>query len=205
MSKDRKSNASENVFVQPIILKLLIIWLSDCPNVVQCLLDSCPHLTYLLELVLNPTITVSVRELATVLLGECVSYNKSNASGKDAYSIVDTISQKVGLASYFLKFEEMQKSYLFTSAKPFLPHKPLTRSNVASMAEIEDGENKSSNQKNKHHMLTSHLHANIREKMVEAYRSPKIQVTVVPAEPKKRSRENDVDYIKRLKTFMEKK
>ncbi|PHT94864.1 hypothetical protein T459_02746 [Capsicum annuum] len=155
MSKDRKSNASENVFLQPIILKLLIIWLSDCPNVVQYFLDSCPHLTYLLELVLNPTITVSVRGLATVLLGECVIYNKSNASGKDAYSIVDTISQKVGLASYFLKFDEMQKSYLFTSAKPFLSHKPLTRSNVASMAEIEDGENKSSNQKNKHHMLTS--------------------------------------------------
>ncbi|PHU30387.1 Golgin candidate 6 [Capsicum chinense] len=153
MSKDRKSNASENVFVQPIILKLLIIWLSDCPNVVQCFLDSCPHLTYLLELVLNPTI--SVRGLATLLLGECVIYNKSNASGKDAYRIVDTISQKVGLASYFLKFDEMQKSYLFTSAKPFLPHKPLTRSNVTSMAEIEDGENKSSNQKNKHPMLTS--------------------------------------------------
>ncbi|KAF3645805.1 Glucuronokinase G [Capsicum annuum] len=155
MSKDRKSNASKNVFVQPIILKLLIIWLSDCPNVVQCFLDSCPHLTYLLEMVLNPTITASVRGLATVLLGECVIYNKSNASGKDAYSIVDTISQKVGLASYFLKFDEMQKSYLFTSAKPFLPHKPLTRSNVASMAEIEDCENKSSNQKNKHPMLTS--------------------------------------------------
>ncbi|PHT57691.1 Golgin candidate 6 [Capsicum baccatum] len=215
MTKDGKSNSSENVFVQPIILKLLIIWLSDCPNAVQCFLDSRPHLTYLLELVSNPTTTVSVRGLAAVLLGECVIYNKSNASGKDAYSIVDAISQKVGLTSYFLKFDEMQKSYLFTSAKPFLPHKPLTRSNAASMAEIEDGGNESSDQKNEHPMLTSvfdsqfvyflkRLEADIREKMVEAYSSPKSQVTVVPAELEKRSGENDVDYIKRLKTFVEK-
>ncbi|XP_060206966.1 golgin candidate 6 [Lycium barbarum] len=214
-SKDGKSSTSENVFVQPIILKLLIIWLSDCPNAVQCFLDSRPHLTYLLELVSNPTTTVSVRGLAAVLLGECVIYNKSNASGKDAFSIVDAISQKVGLTSYFLKFDEMQKSSLFTSAKPFLPRKPLTRSTAASMAEIEDGGNESSDQNNEHPMLTSvfdspfvyflkRLEADIREKIVEAYSSPKSQVTVVPAELEQRSGEKDVDYIKRLKTFVDK-
>ncbi|KAL3331396.1 hypothetical protein AABB24_034954 [Solanum stoloniferum] len=214
-SKDGKSSTSENVFVQPIILKLLIIWLSDCPNVVQCFLDSRPHLTYLLELVSNPTTIVCVRGLAAVLLGECVIYNKSNASGRDAYSIVDAISQKVGLTSYFLKFEEMQKSSLFTSAKPFFPRKSLTRSSAASMAEIGDGANESSDQKNEHPMLASvfdspfvyflkRLEADIREKMVEAYSSPKSQVTVVPAELEQRSGENDVDYIKRLKTFVEK-
>ncbi|XP_015085185.1 golgin candidate 6 [Solanum pennellii] len=214
-SKDGKSSTSENVFVQPIILKLLTIWLSDCPNAVQCFLDSRPHLTYLLELVSNPTTTVCVRGLAAVLLGECVIYNKSNASGRDAYSIVDAISQKVGLTSYFLKFDEMQKSSLFTSAKPFLPRKSLTRSSAASMSEIEDGANESSDQKNEHPMLASvfdspfvyflkRLEADIREKMVEAYSSPKSQVTVVPAELEQRSGENDVDYIKRLKTFVEK-
>lgn len=217
-SKDGKSSTStsENVFVQPIILKLLIIWLSDCPNAVQCFLDSRPHLTYLLELVSNPTTTVCVRGLAAVLLGECVIYNKSNASGRDAFSIVDAISQKVGLTSYFLKFDEMQKSSLFTSAKPFLPRKPLTRSTAASMAEIEDVGNESSDQKNENHpMLTSvfdspfvyfmkRLEADIREKIVEAYSSPKTQVTVVPAELEQKSGENDVDYIKRLKTFVEK-
>ncbi|KAK4338451.1 hypothetical protein RND71_042938 [Anisodus tanguticus] len=214
-SKDGKSSTSENVFVQPIILKLLIIWLSDCPNAVQCFLDSRPHLTYFLELVSNPTTTVSVRGLAAVLLGECVIYNKSNASGRDAFSIVDAISQKVGLTSYFLKFDEMQKSSLFTSAKPSLPRKPLTRSTAASIAEIEDGGNESSDQKNEHPMLTSvfdspfvyflkRLEADIREKIVEAYSSPKSQVTVVPAELEQRSGENDVDYIKRLKTFVDK-
>uniref|UniRef100_A0A3Q7IQD1 Golgin candidate 6 n=1 Tax=Solanum lycopersicum TaxID=4081 RepID=A0A3Q7IQD1_SOLLC len=214
-SKDGKSSTSENVFVQPIILKLLTIWLSDCPNAVQCFLDSRPHLTYLLELVSNPTTTVCVRGLAAVLLGECVIYNNSNASGKDAYSIVDAISQKVGLTSYFLKFDEMQKSSLFTSAKPFLPRKSLTRSSAVSMSEIEDGATESSDQKNEHPMLASvfdspfvyflkRLEADIREKMVEAYSSPNSQVTVVPAELEQRSGENDVDYIKRLKTFVEK-
>ncbi|CAN4127324.1 unnamed protein product [Withania somnifera] len=200
-SKDGKSSTSENVFVQPIILKLLIIWLSDCPNAVQSFLDSRPHLTYLLELVSNPTTTVSVRGLAAVLLGECVIYNKSKASGRDAYSIVDAISQKVGLTSYFLKFDEMQKSSLLTSAKPFFPHKPLTRSTDGSMAEIEDGRNESSDQKNEDPMLTSvfdspfvyflkRLEADIREKMVEAYSRPKSQVTVVPAELEQSSGEN---------------
>ncbi|XP_069149957.1 golgin candidate 6-like isoform X5 [Solanum lycopersicum] len=211
-SKDGKSSTSENVFVQSVILKLLIIWLSDCPNAVQCFLDSRSHLTYLLELVSSPTTTVGVRGLTAVLLGECVIYNKSNASGKDAYSIADAISQKVGFTSYFLKFDEMQKSHLFTSAKPFLPIKPLTRSTVASMDEIEYGRTEPSDE---HCMLTSVfdspfiyslecLVADIREKMVEAHRSPKSQVTVVPADLEQQGEENDVDYIKRLKTFVEK-
>ncbi|KAL7165537.1 hypothetical protein ACSBR2_041258 [Camellia fascicularis] len=120
-SKEGKLNASGNTYVQAIILKLLVIWHSDCPSVVQCFLDSRPHLTYLLELVSNSTTTVCIRGLAAVILGECVIYNKSSDSGKDAFTIVDAISQKVGLTSYFLKFEEMQKSIIFSSAKPADP------------------------------------------------------------------------------------
>ncbi|CAK9160950.1 unnamed protein product, partial [Ilex paraguariensis] len=87
--KDAKSSASGILYVEPTILKLLIIWLSDCPSAVQCFLDSPPHLTYLLELISNPTSTVCIRGLAAVLLGECVNYNKCCDSGKDAFSIVD--------------------------------------------------------------------------------------------------------------------
>lgn len=57
-SKEGKPHASGNTYVQAIILKLLVIWLLDCPSVVQCFLDSRPHLTYLLELVSNSTTTV---------------------------------------------------------------------------------------------------------------------------------------------------
>lgn len=151
-SKDGKSSTPGNTYVQPIVLKLLVTWLSDCPSAVHCFLDSRPHLTYLLESVSNPTTTACIRGLAAVLLGECVIYNKSIETGKDAFAIVDAISQKVGLTSYFLKFEEMQKSTLFSSAKPAQPIKPLTRSTAASMEEIEDvDDNQASDPKNEDH------------------------------------------------------
>lgn len=215
-NKDGKSSTS-GVYVQPIILKLLVTWLADCPSAVQCFLDSRPHLTYLLELVSNSSATVCMRGLAACLLGECVIYNKTIDKGKDAFTVVDSISQKLGLTTYFLKFDEMQKSFLFTSAKSAQPHKPLTRSTAASMAEIEDvDESGSSNQKDEDHPILSaifdapfvnlikSLEADIRESIVEVYSRPKSQVAVVPVELEQRSGESDEEYIKRLKSFVEK-
>ncbi|KAK6158218.1 hypothetical protein DH2020_005532 [Rehmannia glutinosa] len=168
MSKDRKASAYGAMYVQPIILKLLIIWLFDCPSAVQCFLDSRPHLTYLLELISDQTATVC-------------------------------------------------KSLLFTSAKPALARKPLTRSTAASMSEIEDvDENEYTDQKNEDHPLlvkvldsqfvffVKGLEANIREQIVEIYSHPKSQVAVVPAELEQNSGESDMEYIKRLKRFVEK-
>ncbi|OMO59325.1 hypothetical protein CCACVL1_24923 [Corchorus capsularis] len=213
-NKDGKPGYS---YVQPIILKLLVTWLADCPSAVQCFLDSRPHLTYLLELVSNSSTTVCVRGLAAVLLGECVIYNKSTESGKDGFTIADAISQKVGLTSYFLKFDEMQRSFVFTSVKPAESRKPLTRSNAASMAEIVDvEENDSSDQKNEDHPILSSifdaqfvnfvksLEVNIRENIVDVYSRPKSDVAVVPAEMEQRGGESDKDYVKRLKAFVEK-
>ncbi|KAL3499310.1 hypothetical protein ACH5RR_038403 [Cinchona calisaya] len=214
-SNDGKSSASGNAYAQPVILKLLVIWLSGCPSAVQCFLDSRPHLTYLLELVSNPATTVCVKGLAAVLLGECVIYNKSIDSGRDALSIADAISQKIGLTSYFLKFDEMQKSLSFTSAKPTLSRKQLTRSSAASMAEIEDvNENEAIDQQNDPMLVSTvdyqfvsfvkHLEGEIRDKTIEIYSHPKSQVAVVPAELEQGNGEADGDYIKRLKTFVEK-
>ncbi|XP_030959643.1 golgin candidate 6-like isoform X2 [Quercus lobata] len=216
-NKDGKSSTSGTLYVQPIILKLLVTWLADCPNAVHCFLDSRPHLTYLLELVSNSSATVCTRGLAAVLLGECVIYNKSNDNGKDAFTVVDTISQKLGLTSYFLKFDEMQKSFLFAPVKSAQPRKALTRSTAASMADIEDvDENDSSDQKDEDHPILSaifdvqfvnlvkKLEGDIRESIVEVYSHPKSKVSVVPAELEQRSGESDGEYIKRLKTFVEK-
>ncbi|KAK6280503.1 hypothetical protein POUND7_020770 [Theobroma cacao] len=213
-NKDGKPGYS---YVQPIILKLLVTWLADCPSAVQCFLDSRPHLTYMLELVSNTSSTVCVRGLAAVLLGECVIYNKSSESGKDGFTIADAISQKIGLTAYFLKFDEMQRSFLFSSVKPAQSHKPLTRSTAASMAEIEDGEESDlSDQKNEDHpILTSifdaqfvnfvkSLEVYIRENIVDVYSRPKSDVAVVPAEMEQKGGESDKDYIKRLKAFVEK-
>ncbi|KAJ0113364.1 hypothetical protein Patl1_02853 [Pistacia atlantica] len=215
--KNKDGNSGAAGFVQLIILKLLVTWLADCPNAVNCFLDSRPHLTYLLELVANSSATVCIRGLAAVLLGECVIYNKSSDSAKDAFSIVDSVSQKVGLTSYFLKFDEMQKSFLFTSVNTTQSHKPLTRSTAASMAEIEDvDENDLPDKKNEDHPSLSlmfdvnfvnfikSLEADIREKIVDVYSRPKSEVAVVPAELEQKSAENDKDYIIRLKAFVEK-
>ncbi|XP_010253407.1 PREDICTED: golgin candidate 6 [Nelumbo nucifera] len=213
----KKSTLIGDSYIQPVILQLLVTWLADCPNAVCSFLELKPHLTYLLELVSNPSVTVCVRGLVAVLLGECVLFNKSSDNNKDAFLVVDAISQKVGLTSYFLKFDEMQKSFLFVSAKPAQQRKPLTRSNAASMAEVEDSDTNDGSDENHnvHPVLMSlfdaqfvsfvnRLEADIRENIVEIYSHPKNRVAVVPAELEQKGGESDGDYIKRLKSFIEK-
>ncbi|KAL1551940.1 Golgin candidate 6 [Salvia divinorum] len=217
MSKDGKGSLSEATHLQPIILKLLLLWLFDCSSVVQSFLETRPHLTYLLELISSQTATVCVKGLAAVLLGVCIVCNKTADGGQDAFSIIDAISQKVGLTSYLLKFDEMQKSPLFTSEKPALSRKPLTRSIGASMSDIEevyDYEN--TDQRNEDHPILGMvidpqfvdflkgLEVKIREQIVEIYSRPKSQVAVVPAYLEQQSGEIDKEYIKRLKDFVEK-
>ena len=116
VASSMKSQDKSKSYIQQIILKLLVTWTVDCPAAVQCFLDSRHHLTYLLDLVSNPAATVCIRGLASILLGECVIYNKSNENGKDAFAVVDAVSQKMGLTSYFSKFEEMQSSLIFSSS-----------------------------------------------------------------------------------------
>ncbi|CAM8902058.1 unnamed protein product [Rhodiola kirilowii] len=214
--KDGKGNNAENLYVQPVILKLLVTWLADCPSAVNCLLDSRPHLTYLLELVSHPSATVYIKGLAATLLGECILYNNATDGGKDPFSIVDAISQKVGLTSFFLKFDDMQKGSVFSSSKSVQHHKPLMRSNSASMADIEEvDQNDLGDPKNEDHPilistfdvefvdLIRKLEADIRESIVEIYSNPKSKVAVVPAELDQKVGENEADYIKRLKLFVE--
>ncbi|KAL6532939.1 Golgin candidate 6 [Orobanche gracilis] len=213
-SKDGKASS---LYIHPIILKLLVIWLFDFPRAVQCFLDSHPNLTYLLELISDQTVTVCVRGLAAVLLGECIAYNKIIDNGKNAFSVVDAISQKIGLTSYFSKFEEMQNSFLFTSAKPDLTRKPLSRSNAASMSEINNIEEDDTIDQNSDEFsmlamvfdsqfvdFVKSLDKKIREQIVEIYSHPKTQVSVVPAELEQKFEESDVEYIQRLKRFVEK-
>ncbi|GMH25071.1 hypothetical protein Nepgr_026914 [Nepenthes gracilis] len=213
MNKDGKPNGKGGLFVQEIILKLLVTWLVECPSAVQCFLDARPHLTFLPELLSSQSATPSIRGLAAILLGVCVLFNESSDSSKDAFAIVDAISQKVGLSSYFMMFDEMQKSFPFYTAKASEQRKPLTRSSAASMVDIEDvEENDLMDQKNGDQVLASlfdssfisfvnGLEANIREQIVETYSRPKTQVANVPAELEQKRGESDMDYIKRLKAF----
>ncbi|XP_010554063.1 PREDICTED: golgin candidate 6-like isoform X2 [Tarenaya hassleriana] len=212
-TKDVKSSATGKSYIQQIILKLLVTWTADCPAAVQCFLDSRPHLTYLLELVSDPAATVCIRGLAAILLGETVVYNKLKENGKDAFAVVDAISQKTGLTSYFSKIDEMQKISLFSSSeKPSQSHKPSTRSAAFSTDEIEDGDEAGVTD---HPMLSSlfddsfvglvkSLEGNIRERIVDLYGRPKSEVALVPAELEQKSGENEKDYIYRMKAFIEK-
>ncbi|KAK4765359.1 hypothetical protein SAY86_026449 [Trapa natans] len=108
----------------------------------------------------NASATVCIRGLAAVLLGECVLYNKSTESRKDSFSIVDSISQKIGITAFLIKFDEMQTSSIFSSVKSAQPRRPLTRSTAASMVEIEDEDEDESelpDQKNEDHHFLDYL------------------------------------------------
>ncbi|KAH0923810.1 hypothetical protein HID58_023828 [Brassica napus] len=218
MKSKNKSSTMGKSYIQQIILKLLVTWTVDCPAAVQCFLDSRHHLTYLLELVANPAATVCTRGLASILLGECVIYNKSNENGKDAFAVVDAVSQKVGLTTYFSKFEEMQSSFIFSSSEaPRQGDKPLSRTATPSEAEIEDADvAKAMDKGNEDHPmlislfdpsftgLVKSLEGKIRERIVDVYSRPKSEVAVVPADLEQRSGENEKAYINRLKAFIEK-
>ncbi|KAL9266270.1 Golgin putative 6-like protein [Drosera capensis] len=217
MSKDGTSDGKGSLFVQPLLLKVLVTWLVDSPSSVQCFLDARPHLTFLIELLSNQAVSACVRGLAAVLLGECVIYNKSVENSNDAFFVVDTLSQKVGLTSYFEKFNEMQKSSLFSSKRPMDLHKPLKRSSVADLADVEDAvESVTADQQNEDHPihaslfdasfvdLVNNLEIKIREQIVETYSHPKSLVASVPAELEQKTGEADAEYIQRLKSFLQK-
>ncbi|OVA08903.1 Vesicle tethering protein Uso1/P115-like [Macleaya cordata] len=205
---NHKTSTSARVsYIQPVILKLLVTWLADFPDAVHCFLVLRPHLTYLLELVSSLSVSVCTKGLAAVLLGECFLYNKPVDKSRDASMVVDAINEKVGITSYLLKLEEMQKSFIFVSAKPGLPD------SVAGMEDFNDND-ETDWKHDEHPVLMSLFHAqfvsfvkkleeNIRENIVEVCSHPRPKVTVLPVELEQKSGEGDGDYIKRLKSFVE--
>lgn len=213
---DQSASSAGDSYIQPVILHLLITWLADCPSAVNCILDSPAHLTYLIELVLNPNATVCVRGFAAFVLGECILQNKSSDNGRDAFAVVDAISQKIGLTSYFLSFDQLKKVLVSLTSSPSTRNrKPLARSSSASMMDVQETENGVVNRKHEHPILVAifdplfldfvkKLEGDIRERIVEVFSQTKNKVAVVPAELEQKERENDADYIKRLKSFVEK-
>lgn len=204
----KNSISSKDSYIQPVILKLLVTWLADFPDAVHCFLVLRPHLTYLLELVSNLSVSVCTKGLAAVLLGECFLYNKSIDNNKNASMVFDVIREKVGITSYLLKLGEMQKSFIFTSAETDLRD---------SLAEIEDvNANDETDWKHGEHPVVNSLfdaqfvdhvkklEGNIRESIMEISSHLKSKVVVLPIELEQQSGESDGDYIKRLRSFVEK-
>lgn len=208
------AGSGDGSFIQPIILQLLATWLADCPNAVRCFLDSPSHLTWLLERVSSPRAGVFVRGLSSLVLGECVLHNNSMENGRDAFAVVDAISQKVGLTSYLAQFDELLKAFDSRFSKS-VSHKPPPRSSSASMLDVQEVEDHDrSDQMEDHPNLMAvvdplfvtfvrKLEAEIREKVVDVYSCTKNKATIAPSDLEQKDGEVDGDYIKRLKLFVE--
>ncbi|RLN00748.1 golgin candidate 6 [Panicum miliaceum] len=216
-SADRENDQSshlEESYIQPVILRLLIVWLVDCSNAVNCLLESAVHLNYIIELASSKRYTACVRGLAAVVLGACVLYNASREKGRDAFAAADAISQKIGLTTYFLRFDELRKSLAHPSSEQ-RHRKELSRSSANSMSDFQEIEEDETNKDDHHPVLSeifdsqfvnflNKLEADIRENIMDIFSRTKTATAVLPAELEQKNGEVDGEYIKRLKSFVEK-
>ncbi|KAM3273004.1 hypothetical protein ACQJBY_042812 [Aegilops geniculata] len=208
-----QNSQSEGSYIQPVILRLLITWLADCANAVNCLLESAVHLNYIIELAANKRFTGCVRGLAAVVLGACVLNNASREKGRDAFAVADAISQKIGLTTYFLRFDELRKSFLHLPSGQ-QNHKQLSRSSANSMSDFQEIEEEETNKGDQHPVLSeifdsqfvsllSKLETDIRECIMDLFSRTKTATAVLPVELEQKNGEVDGEYIKRLKSFVE--
>ncbi|CAD6269950.1 unnamed protein product [Miscanthus lutarioriparius] len=209
-----QNNQPEEPYIQPVILRLLIIWLVDCSNAVNCLLESAVHLNYIIELASSKRYTACVRGLAAVVLGACILYNASREKGRDAFAVADAISQKIGLTTYFLRFDELRKSLAHPLSEQH--HRmELSRSSANSMSDFQEIEEDETNKDDQHPVLSeifdsqfvnflSKLEADIRENIMDIFSRTKTATAVLPTELEQKNGEVDGEYIKRLKSFVEK-
>ncbi|OEL24875.1 Golgin candidate 6 [Dichanthelium oligosanthes] len=188
---DQNSHPEES-YIQPVILRLLIVWLVDCSNAVNCLLESAVHLNYIIELASSKRYTACVRGLAAVVLGACVLYNASREKGRDAFAVADAISQKIGLTTYFLRFDDLRKSLAHSSSEQ-QHRKELSRSSANSMSDFQEIEEDETKKDDQHPVLSeifdsqfvnflSKLEADIRENIMDIFSRTKTATAVLPAE-----------------------
>jgi len=210
---DQSSHLEES-YIQPVILRLLIVWLVDCSNAVNCLLESAVHLNYIIELASSKRYTACVRGLAAVVLGACVLYNASREKGRDTFAVADAISQKIGLTTYFLRFDELRKTLAHPSSEQ-RHRKELSRSSANSVSDFQEIEEDETNKDDQHPVLSeifdsqfvnflNKLESDIRENIMDIFSRTKTATAVLPAELEQKNGEVDGEYIKRLKSFVEK-
>ncbi|CAM6096716.1 unnamed protein product [Calypogeia fissa] len=220
------SSQGGSIWLQPVLLRLLVTWLAECPSAVAALLEPAAHLPFLVELLSSSRspASVHVAGLAAVLLGECIIYNPTKEGSKDALMIVDIISGRVGLTTFFSKWDDMQTSPLFISAATAsrLP-KPLTRSTAAAAAagdglaaivpDASDWKQGGSNENTEPAVTTFYdsefvsfirrLEPMVRDKIVEVFARPKSQGTVNVVGFEAKEGEKESDYIVRLQTLLQ--
>ena len=213
------------VWLQPVFLRLLVTWVVECPPAVTALLDEPAHLPFLIELLgsTGSAASVHVAGLAAVLLGLCIIFN-SEENSKDSSAIVDLISQRVGLTSFFAKWENMEKSSLIASAQSSsrLPE-ALTRSTAAAAAAGDGMVSVPFDQQQQVQMLggdskeplvttfydaefvafLQRLGPLIKERVVDLFSRPKTRVVLDFKGFEQKKGESDTEYIHRLKLLLQ--
>jgi hypothetical protein len=215
-----------SIWLQPVFLRLLVTWVVDCPAAVAALLEVPAHLPFLIELIgsTGSPASVHVAGLAAVLLGACIVFNSEQGS-KESSTVVDLISQRVGLTNYFSKWEEMEKSSLFLSAvsSSRLP-KALTRLTAAAAAAGDGMVSVPLDQQQQVQTFTTgsqveplvttfydadfvaflkQLEPIIRDRVVEIFSQPKTRVNIDTKGFEQKKGESDTEYRQRLQTLLQ--
>eukprot|EP00250_Pteridium_aquilinum_P013189 c21189_g1_i1 orf=111-2885(+) len=204
------------MWLQPVMLRLLVIWLADCPKAVASFLEPAGHLPYMVELLTSADSPVSVhlRGLAAVLLGECIIYNPGTGSTQDASMVVDIISQRVGLAAYFERWEALEGNSIFLSATTISGlAKPSTRLVVDELDPTNGVQDEESETATQFLMTTFYdmefvkliqsLHPVVRDQTLQLFRHPKTKTILLTVSDRQKG-ESEANYIERLQTLLQK-
>ncbi|GIL59792.1 hypothetical protein Vafri_14513, partial [Volvox africanus] len=150
------------------LLRVLLVWLQDCPPAVAALLDGAAHVPLLVDLVIGrqgpaaaPAAGTAAADssgnggggdsvvcgLAACVLGACILYGKSPAAAaagaplSQSDLVLDVVMSRVGLSLFFFRLDDLRRSPVFaaTARGPHLQLvKPLTR--AAAAAAVADAE-----------------------------------------------------------------
>jgi hypothetical protein len=185
--------------LQTVLLRLLIVWLYGCKPAVDAFLSSPGHLPAIADLarIGGSTQSLHVSALACVVLGCCLIENSG--------SVLDVVSARVGLQNFFMKWEAMSKSDLYSAAShaPTLP-KPLTRANAARVATQGDGseEEQAAPGDIYDHDITifiDDLEERVKSSVMSLYAKPSGDSERIQSSASRRPEEDDATYLARLK------
>ena len=183
--------------LQTVILRLLIVWLYECKPAVDAFLSSPGHLPAIADLARTGGSTESphVAALACVVLGCCLL--------EKAGSVLDVVSARVGLQSFFMKWEAMTTSeqYVQAAETPKLP-RALTRAKVAKLAIQSDGEDEVQHGEglydNEITVFINELEERVKTSIMSMYAKPSAGEERSASSVIRRDGEDDASYLTRL-------
>ena len=113
LAKSARAGAGERGDLLLELLRLLCIWLHDCPPAVAALLSSPGHLPLLIDLASSNDVHVAGTSAA--VLAACVASNPT-VGDCDAQTVLDAIAFRISLPQYFQTWEIMLASPEFGRA-----------------------------------------------------------------------------------------